>query len=79
MNAKIIPLSELTQNKQAKIIHIQGGHGLQRKLAVMGIKEQQIIKIISRQPLRGPITIQIRGTHLTMGRGMAQKIQVEVM
>lgn len=79
MNQQSISLLHLPYNKKARIISIQGGYGLQRKLRVMGIREGQEIKIVSRQPLRGPLTIEIRDSQMTLGRGMAQKILVEVI
>jgi len=79
MDKKIIPLSHLHHNNKARIISVQGGRGLQRKLQVMGIREGQEIKIISKQPFRGPLTIQVCGSQMTLGRGMAHKIQVEVI
>jgi ferrous iron transport protein A len=77
MDNTIIPLSTLHQNQKAKIVRLEGGHGFQRKLRVMGVREGQIIMIITRQPFRGPFTIQTNGCQMTLGRGMAQKILVE--
>jgi ferrous iron transport protein A len=79
MDKQNTPLSHLPINKKAKITSIQGGHGFQRKLCVMGIREKQEIKIISRQPFRGPLTIEVCGSQMTLGRGMAQNIMVEVI
>ena len=79
MDKQVMPLSHLPINKKAKIVSIQGGYGFQRKLGVMGIREKQEIKIVSRQPFHGPLTIEVRGSQMTLGRGMAQKIMVEVV
>ena len=79
MDKKPLPLTQLPPNTKAKIIAVEGGYGLQRKLHVMGIRKGQIIKIVSRQPFRGPVTITLGGSQLTLGRGMAQKILVEVI
>ncbi|MCK4415846.1 MAG: ferrous iron transport protein A [Thermoplasmatales archaeon] len=79
MDKQVMPLSHLPINKKAKIVSIQGGYGFQRKLGVMGIREKQKIKIVSRQPFHGPLTIEVRGSQMTLGRGMAQKIMVEVV
>ncbi len=73
----MIPLTHLSQNKKARIIGLDGGHGFQRKLRVMGIRENQIVTIVSRQPFRGPLTVTVGGCQMTMGRGMANKILVE--
>ena len=77
MNKERMPLTYLPDNREAKIIRFEGGYGLQHKLGVMGVREGRIIKIISRQPLRGPLTVEVNGCQLTLGRGLAQKIIVE--
>jgi ferrous iron transport protein A len=77
MTKEPIPLTALSKNKQGKIIKLTGGMGFNRKLRTMGLREGEIIKIVSRQPFRGPITIEFNGSHLTLGRGMAFKIFVE--
>lgn len=74
-----IPLSKLPLKKKARINEINGSNGFKRKLITMGIREQQDIKILSRQPFKGPITIQICGCIVTLGQGMAQQIIVEVI
>jgi len=74
-----IPLSNLPINTHAKICCINGGKGFQHKVQVMGIQVGRTIKILTKQPFKGPLTIQVCGTHLTLGRGMAQKIMVEVI
>ena len=72
-------LHNLSVNQRARILELSGGFGFKRKLRVMGIREGQIIKVISRQPFRGPFTIAIGGSNITIGRGMANKITVEVL
>jgi len=77
MDQQNISLLQLPTNKKAKITSITGGHGFQKKLQVLGIREGQEIKIVSKQPFRGPITIKVCGSQMTLGRGMARKILVE--
>lgn len=79
MESSSISLLDLKDNKKAKIVGVQGGLGLQRKLRVMGIREGQEIKIVTKQPFRGPLTVNVCGSQMTLGRGMAQKILVEVV
>ncbi len=79
MDKQIISLSQLPINKRAKITDIQGGQGLIRKLWIMGIRKDQILKIISKQPFRGPVTVEVCGCQMSLGQGMAQKIMVEVI
>ena len=77
MNNKIKPLAQLTRNQTAKIIGLHGGHGFIRRLQVLGIREGQTVKVLSKQPLRGPLTICVGNCQMTLGRGMAHKIMVE--
>ena len=77
MDQQDISLLQLPTNRKAKIIGVQGGKGLQRKLQVMGIREGEEIKIVSKQPFRGPLTIKVCGSQMTLGRGMARKILVK--
>ena len=79
MDEKSIPLTQLPVNKKGRIIRLDGGRGFQRRLRVMGIREGQLIKIVTRQPFRGPLTIKVGVCQMTLGRGMANKITVEVV
>lgn len=77
MDKREISILYLPTRKKAKIRSIIGGHGFQKKLQVMGIRTGQEIKVISRQPFKGPLTIEVCGSQMTLGRGMAEKIIVE--
>ena len=85
MHDRGIPLAHLKKGKTGRIIYIHGGrhgghygkHGFQRRLNVLGIREGQIVRVDSKQPLMGPLTISIGNSQMTMGRGMAHKIIVE--
>ena len=89
MHIKEMPLAHLKKGKSGRIINIskehQGGsfrghhgiHGFQRRLNVLGIREGQIVRVDSKQPLMGPITISIGNSQVTLGRGIAHKIIVE--
>jgi len=79
MPANRIPLSMLPYAKEARIVALEGGHGFQRKMRVMGLREGKIVRMITRQPLRGPVTIEVDGIQITIGKGMAQRIVVEVI
>jgi len=79
MDQLLIPLSKLNSNTQGRIVNISGGHMFQQRLRSMGIRNGNIIKVKTRQPFRGPVTIEVCGTQMTIGRGMAHKIQVELI
>ncbi|MBS3815848.1 MAG: ferrous iron transport protein A [Hadesarchaea archaeon] len=70
-------LNDLDAGVRAKVSRIEGGRGFQRRLRTRGIREGKTITVVTRQP-RGPIVVRVGGTQLTMGRGMANKVVVEV-
>ncbi|MFO8077693.1 MAG: FeoA family protein [Thermoplasmatota archaeon] len=79
MTKKIIQLQHAPSKTLLTIHQIKGGHGIQQRLQVMGIRVGQQITLVSKQPFRGPITIKVNGRAITIGRGMATKILVEVI
>jgi ferrous iron transport protein A len=84
-----MPLAHLKRGKTGRIIQIHRGghgghhggyhgqHGFHKRLNVLGIREGQIVRVISKQPLMGPLTISVGNCQMTLGRGMAHKIIVE--
>jgi len=64
---------------KARIVSVHGGHQFNRKMCIMNIREGQIVEVVSKQPFRGPLTIKVGNSELTMGRGMAQRIIVEIL
>jgi len=66
-------LTQLKPNELAKIVAIEGGHGLRQKLALRGIVEGVFVRLISSH---GPITIEVDRNVVCIGRGMARRIRV---
>ena len=77
MDKKTTVLAYLPLKTKAKIISMEGGHNFKQKMHIMGIREGQIIEVVSKQPFMGPLTIAINNYKMTIGRGMAHKIVVE--
>jgi len=61
-----------------RIVQIDGGYGLVRKLDAMGIRVGTQIQRLSGQLMRGPIMLRQGNTRLALGLGMARKIWVEI-
>lgn len=72
-------LSDLPSGKEATIVSIQGGVGMQRRLGRLGLHEGQRIRKTSNIAGRGPVIITVNRTQIAIGRGMAQKIEVETV
>jgi ferrous iron transport protein A len=79
MTTHLISLDRIPLKTTVSIQQINGGYGLIQKLQVMGIRKGQQVKMVSKQPFRGPITIKVQGREITLGRGMAKKILVGVI
>ncbi len=70
-------LDKIFENKKAKVIDIQGGQGIRQRLGQMGIHPGDIITILRFGVLRGPILIEVHGSQVALGRGIASRIMVE--
>ena len=66
-------LNQLKPGELGRITNIQGGRGFRQKLALKGITEGRVIRVISSH---GPTTIEIDRNTISLGRGMARKIKV---
>jgi len=70
-------LDQVDENRKAKVIDIQGGQGIRQRLSQVGIHPGDTITILRYGALRGPILIEIHGSQVALGRGIASKILVE--
>ena len=73
-----IPLSQLGTGKTGIIKYLDGGMGFQRKISSLGLRIGKEVRIISMQPFRGPLVVRVDSIRVALGRGMANKIIVEV-
>jgi ferrous iron transport protein A len=70
-------LDHVRENQKAKVIDIQGGQGIRQRLGQMGIHSGDEVAMIRYGALRGPILIEVHGSQVALGRGIASKIIVE--
>jgi ferrous iron transport protein A len=74
----ILDLTQLKLGQKGKVVEIQGGEGLIRRLESMGIRQGKKITKIGAQFLRGPQTLRVDNLQVAIGFGMAKKILIEV-
>jgi ferrous iron transport protein A len=57
-----------------------GSHmwGFQKRLEDMGLIPGTKVTVVKSAPFHGPIELQVRGSRLAIGRGMAERITVKV-
>jgi len=75
MAQPLMPLTMATPGEAVSVVNVRAGRGLARKLADMGLLPGTKIRVVnSMKP--GPLIIDLRGSRLALGYGMAQKIMV---
>ena len=62
-----------------RVVFIEGGHGVRSHLNTLGIHIGDWVKVVERAPFRGPVLVQVNGTRLALGRGVASRVRVEDM
>jgi Fe2+ transport system protein FeoA len=71
-----MPLAMAGPGKLLTVTGINAGWGLQRRLADMGLTPGVQIKVMNGR-CGGPVLIDLRGSRLGLGRGVAQRILVK--
>jgi len=62
--------------KEVRVLKVRAGSGLQRRLADMGLTPGAEVRLVNCQGA-GPVLIDLKGSRLALGRGVAMKILVE--
>ena len=70
-------MTNLPQGELATVWEIVGGRDLIRRLESLGVRKGKHIKRLSSMFLKGPVTVQVGHTKISIGHGMASKIMVE--
>jgi len=71
-----MPLAMARPGAVVTLIAINAGFGLRRRLADMGLSPGVNVRVVQSQ-IPGPVIIDLRGSRLALGRGMAQRIMVK--
>ena len=75
MTVPTVPLIMLPRGSRARIVNIQAGRGLRRRLMQMGLTPGSEILVLENTT--GPVLISVRGVTIALGRGIASKIIVQ--
>lgn len=70
-------LEQIEENRAARVIHIQGGCGIRRKLGHLGIHPGDLVRVVRHGPWGGPILMEVHGCQIALGRMIASRILVE--
>jgi len=69
------PLSTVQAGQTVKLVSINAGHGLNSRLASMGLLPNVEITVVNNTH-PGPFVISVKDSKMMLGRGMAHKIMV---
>lgn len=75
---KNISLIELQDGQSGIIVSLNGGRNMTKRLADLGIRPGSVIKVLRRSLFAGPVQIEVSGSRLVIGRGLASKIFVDL-
>ncbi|MCP4902299.1 MAG: ferrous iron transport protein A [bacterium] len=73
----MMTLEQVEIHRQARVIMIDGGQGVRSHLNTLGIHIGDWIRVVQRAPFRGPVLIEIHGSRVALGRGVATKVRVD--
>ena len=71
-------LTELEDGQTAVIVSVQGGKILTKRLADLGITSGTVVKVIRKTLFSGPVQVEVAGSRLVLGWGLASKILTEL-
>jgi len=75
MNNQTVPLAMAAPGEVVTVNANSAGRGLPRTRADMGLTPGVRVRVINSQ-MAGPVLIDLRGSRVALGRGIAQKIAV---
>jgi len=81
-----VPLTALRDGETGIVTSIKAGRGggwgrgwgLEKRLMDMGLTPGTKVTVVESAPFHGPLEILVRGSRLALGRGIAERIFVEI-
>ncbi|MCX8176140.1 MAG: ferrous iron transport protein A [Candidatus Bathyarchaeota archaeon] len=89
MGKKKVTLTKLREGETATVVSITNGFngeggggckepGFKKRLMDMGLTPGTQVTVIKSAPFHGPVEVFVRGFRLVLGRGVAERVLVEV-
>jgi len=69
-------LDEMAYEEEGVVAKIQ--EGVRTRVAGMGVRVGKKIKMLTKEPLKGPVVVVVDEADISLGIGIADKIIVEV-
>jgi ferrous iron transport protein A len=74
----MLRLLDVSPGSSARVVEFNGGKVLCRKLTHFGIYPGDCLRMVRKAPLGGPLLIICNEREIALGRGVAEKIIVEL-
>jgi ferrous iron transport protein A len=74
----ILPLAMAPEGALARIIEIRAGRRAMTRLADLGFTRGSVVRVLKSFG-SGPLLLEVRGSRIALGRGLAMKLLVEVL
>jgi ferrous iron transport protein A len=71
-----MPLTIIQAGRSVRIVSVNAGHGLQGRLSALGLVPGAVVTV-QQNCLGGPFLLSLGGGRIALGRGVAQRIEVE--
>ncbi len=73
--SRAMQLSDVETGRRVFIVAVSAGHGLQGRLAAMGLVPGVQVDVVLNSS-KGPFIIAVKGSRIILGHGMAGKVIV---
>ena len=74
---RMIPLNSCHEGERVKILKVTGSAAIKRRLLDLGFLKGTELKVIRYAPLRDPMEVLIRKSHISLRMSEAALIQIE--
>jgi len=71
-------LLQISPGASVRVIEFKGGQNLRNKLIQFGIHPGDRLRLLRRAPLGGPLLVECNDREIALGRGVAEKVIVEM-
>lgn len=71
-------LSNLKPGEEGTVAFIRGGKTASQRLLDMGLTQGTRVRVVNSAPFHGPLEVEVRGSTLALGRGLARHVFIEI-
>lgn len=73
----MMPLTLASVGEEVRLVDIRGGQELRKRLADLGFNQGMTLRVV-QMDVNGPVILAVKDSRMVLGRGMAQKVMVEL-